>query len=101
MFLCFVYNGNMTKKQTKYRRPVEGRSQTCKGDQDVELEVHPHSSMWRRLTTGRKIEVRPDVYREDSDLVIDIAAAERAGHGALHGSVSLELITPLADLEAS
>lgn len=101
MFLFFVYHGYMSRRRPRLEKGGPARKRTCKGDQDVELEVHPHSSMWRRLTTGRKIEVRPDVYREDSDLVIDIAAAERAGHGALHSSVSLELITPLANLEAS
>lgn len=92
----------MSRKQTKYRKkPVDGRSQTCKGDQDVALEAHPHGSIWREVAVIREIEVRPDVYREGSDLVIDIATAERAGHGALSGSVTLQLVTPLSELEAS
>lgn len=91
----------MSRKQTNYRKPVNGRSQTCKGDQDVTLEAHPHGSIWREVTAIREIEVRPGVYREDLNPVIDIATAERAGHGALHGSVKLELVTPLSKLEAS
>jgi len=92
----------MSRKQTRYRKPVD-RRQTCEGPQDAELEICPHSPLWKRALSrnGQSIEIRPDVYGEGSDVIIDLANAERVGHRALVDGVEVELITPLSQLEVS
>ena len=106
MYLRFVYNSDMGRREGQFKKPVTGREKTCSGDQDPSLELDPHSPRWREAASvaSGTVVLRPEVYREGADSFIDriVTRQRQIGHGAVDGSnIDLELITPLFELEAS